>query len=186
MSSNAGTKVTSDPERFNKPINESAGVITSDSLAGESLASGGDFGSTTGAAASMQPSASTTTNTTDTTNATILAAAPDAEARQAKEDWSEAAQLNAGREITGKNAAFGGSADANDNAASQDDGRFQPKGASLTEGGFQGTEPNASFGTGIGGKGDPGRVALEGFQKAGAQQAADSGRKDEKLSNDGH
>ncbi|PSK35861.1 hypothetical protein B9Z65_5676 [Elsinoe australis] len=205
MSSSSGTKVTSDPERFTNPVNEGAGTVTSDSLAGESLQSGGSFGSTTGAAASAQPSSSTTTNTTDTSNATVLDAAPDAEARQAKETWSETAQLNAGRDITDKNAVFGGrgagsgTSDASGIsstnaasgvgerlAASQGEGLMQPKGGNLTEGGFQGTEPNASFGSEIGTKKDPGRAALDGFQKTQSQQAGDAGgRKDEKLSNDG-
>ncbi|OCK77186.1 hypothetical protein K432DRAFT_384892 [Lepidopterella palustris CBS 459.81] len=44
-----------------------------------------------------QPSYSTTTNNRDTSGATVLAAAPDAEAREAQEGWSENAQLNAGR-----------------------------------------------------------------------------------------
>ncbi|KAF4555018.1 Hypothetical protein D9617_3g020870 [Elsinoe fawcettii] len=211
MSHSSGTKVTSDPETVNNPVSEGAGVITSDSLAAESLSSGGDFGSTTGAVASKQPSKSTTTNTTDTSNATELAAAPDADARLAKESWSETAQLNAGREITENNAVFGGrtggssgpgvaggnanaGVTATTNAASgagergaaeQGNGLFQPKGANLTEGGFDGNEPNASFNQDIGGSKDPARVALQGLQKKDAQQAGSGGRTDEKLSNDG-
>ncbi|KAF2220469.1 hypothetical protein BDZ85DRAFT_302744 [Elsinoe ampelina] len=240
MSHSSGTKVTTDPTSQTNPINEAPGVITSDSLAGESLASGGDFGSTTGAAASSQPSKSTTTNTTDTSGATELAPAPNADARLAEEEWSETRQLNAGREISDKNAVFGernaGSAAtggssgsyaaasggsyggasgdvaggassggaiggvasggipstkaasgvAEREAARQGDGRFQPKGANLTEGGFDGNEPNASFSADVGTKNDPSRVALQGLQKADAQQpGVVGGQSQGGVSNDG-
>jgi len=100
-----GTKVTKDPEAFNKPINESSGIITSDSLAAESLRSGGSFGNDA-SGISDQPSRGTTTNNTDISNATVLDPAPDAEARLATEEWNENAQLNAGRGL-GKAAGRG-------------------------------------------------------------------------------
>ena len=48
-----------------------------------------------------QPSKSVNTNTTDTSGATQLDPAPDAEARQAKNDWKEETQLQAGSELGG-------------------------------------------------------------------------------------
>lgn len=51
-------------------------MITSDSLAAESLRDGGNFASGD-AAASSQPSKSTTTNTTDTSGASVLEPASD-------------------------------------------------------------------------------------------------------------
>lgn len=58
---------------------------------------GGDFASNTSKAGiSDQPSKGTTANNRDTSAATILDPAPDAEARQATEEWNESAVLNAG------------------------------------------------------------------------------------------
>jgi len=191
--SSSGTKVTSDPESQNNPKLESAGTITSDSLAGESLKSDGDFGSTTNAAASAQPSSSTNTNNTDTSGATTLAPAPDAEARQAGEEWSETAQLNAGSglESSGGNAyntstgsgSNGGPAPSYATAAG---GASQPKGENLQEGGFDSDAPNASFNSEVGTKNDPAREALAGFQGANAQVGGDAaGPKQTSITNDG-
>ncbi|PVH97761.1 hypothetical protein DM02DRAFT_673905 [Periconia macrospinosa] len=81
MPTSAGTKV----KDYTHAVPESVGVVTSDSLAAESLKNSGAFGSNNPkAAASMQPSHSTTTNTTDTSNARVLPPAPDAETRDAQ------------------------------------------------------------------------------------------------------
>lgn len=83
-------KVTTDPESTRNPIQEAVGTVTSDSLAAESLKSGGDFGAgNPKAAVSPQPSASTTTNNTDTSSAKKLDAAVDAQAREAEQGWNE-------------------------------------------------------------------------------------------------
>ncbi|KAH7132236.1 hypothetical protein B0J11DRAFT_521181 [Dendryphion nanum] len=101
-----GQKVTTDP-RSNQAIHEGVGVVTSDSLAAESLKGSGSFGEgNPHAAASKQPSKSTTTNTTDTSGATTLPPAVDAEAREAQQGWSETRQLNAATGL-GKNAGVG-------------------------------------------------------------------------------
>lgn len=55
-------------------------------------------------------------------------------------------------------------------------GYQKPKGKNLTEGGFSSDTPNASFGTKIGGGGDPGRVALGEFEKRNARAGDDIGR----------
>jgi hypothetical protein len=104
--SSVGTKVTKDPAaKQEKP--EAVGVVTSDSLAAESLKGSGSFGEgNPHAAASKQPSKSTTTNNTDTSGATTLPPAVDAEAREAREGWSEEQQLNAGKDL-GKDAGIG-------------------------------------------------------------------------------
>ena len=82
-------------------------MVTSDSLAAESIQEGGSFGANSDARGrSAQPSYSTTTNTTDVSGATRLEPAPDAEARQASEEWSESSQLNAGAEL-GKESGVG-------------------------------------------------------------------------------
>ncbi|KAF2817370.1 uncharacterized protein BDZ99DRAFT_493202 [Mytilinidion resinicola] len=103
--SSYGTKVTNDPSASD--IQEAVGTVTSDSLAAESLKGDGHFAEgNPKAAASSQKSAGSTANNRDTSGATTLDAAPDAEAREAQEEWSETSQLNAGRGL-GKDAGRG-------------------------------------------------------------------------------
>lgn len=153
------------------------------------------------AAASKQPSSSTTTNTTDTSGARELAPAPDAEAREAQEGWSESASLNAGKGL-GKEAGVGptyntsgketfsatrgnetgsstgvtgGYAGAAESA--QDPGVFKPKGNNINEGGFPKDSQNASFNNAeIGSKDDPGRVAEQNFAQKNAKAPGDGVR----------
>ena len=102
--SSHGTKVTS-----TSTTHEPTGLITSDSLAADSLSSGGSFAaSNPHAAASKQPSSSTTSNTTDTSSATTLPPAVDAEAREAEEGWVEEGRLNAGRGLGHSSDVSGG------------------------------------------------------------------------------
>lgn len=51
----------------------------------------------------------------------------------------------------------------------QNQGDLKPKGKNIKEGGFDSNDPNASFGTDIGSKNDPGRKAERGFQQATAE-----------------
>jgi len=95
MSTSHGQKVTTDPEAQTNPKNENPGVVTSDSLAGESLNQGGDFGTNSGALApNAQKSAGTTTNNTDTSGATTLDPARDSNARQTDELSGSGGQQN--------------------------------------------------------------------------------------------
>jgi len=52
---------------------------------------------------------------------------------------------------------------------------LKPKGANVTEGGFQGDEPNASFHTDIGSENDPGRAALNRLERTNFESAVDAG-----------
>lgn len=147
-----------------------------------------------------QPSKSTTTNTTDTSGATRLEPAPDAEARQASEEWSENAALNTGLgqgkeggggaggtsgglSDTTNTAAVGGVAEPGINPPSQP-GEFKPAGKSITEGGFDAPEQSAQFPE-PGSKNDPGRVALGGFQEENTPFSGGAGPREDKVSNDG-
>ncbi|KAI5207525.1 hypothetical protein E4T39_01912 [Aureobasidium subglaciale] len=195
--SSTGSKVTNDPQGINNPKIEKAGTITSDSLAGESLKSGGSFGAGSHAAASSQPSSSTTTNNTDTSGATTLQAAPDAEARQALEGWNEEAQLNAARGLS--SGGNSNSNSSNSHAAAPQSSYLAsgpantsgtagqaPHGKNISEGGFDSNAPNASFNTDIGGKNDPGRAALNDMQRNAQQSAGDAaGPKQTQVTNDG-
>ncbi|EMC99189.1 hypothetical protein BAUCODRAFT_146165 [Baudoinia panamericana UAMH 10762] len=213
MSSSQGTKVTKDPSALNDPKNENPGVVTSDSLAGESIQSGGSFAANSDARGPMgQSSAGTNTNNTDTSGARTLNAAPDAEARQAQEGWSETAAVKAGDKLGGKDAgigptyneAAGGSSGSGgggnyssgsgqgakapgyyDNPAPSMGDSFKPKGANLKEGGFSSDDPNASFDTDIGGKNDPGRAALGAMEARDAAPSGGAGARDQKVTGDG-
>ncbi|KAG9942996.1 hypothetical protein KCU85_g8957, partial [Aureobasidium melanogenum] len=188
--SSSGTKVTNTNEGINNPKVEKAGTVTSDSLAGESLKSGGTFGEGSHAAASSQPSSSTTTNNTDTSGATTLHAAADAEARQALEGWNEEAQLNAARGLSGNNSgappAPTSSYLAGSTANASGTTGQAPHGKNISEGGFDSNAPNASFNNDIGGKNDPGRSALNDMQRNAQQSAGDAALpKQQGVSNDG-
>ena len=205
-------------------------MVTSDSLASESIQEGGSFGASSDARGPMsQPSYSTTTNTADISNAERLDPAPDAEARQASEAWSESAQLNAGIGL-GKEAGRGptwNTPDVSDSTNRSSGGMSsggmssggtssggasgggtvgggtsggvgslgaattssasgpQPHGKNITEGGFDENAPNASFNTDIGGKDDPGRAALGGFQQENVPSAGGVGPREGEVTNDG-
>jgi hypothetical protein len=177
--------------------------VTSDSLAAESLKGDGDFGAgNPKAAASKQPSASSNTNNTDTSNATKLDAAVDAQAREAKDGWSEEQSLKAGKGL-GKESGVGptyntigssvnssgdtrGVSTGSQVGADGVQGNIAPtaayaqphhvggpKGANLTE------DPNlhgkTAFGE-IGTKQDPGRVAETDLAKKAAVSGGVSNR----------
>jgi len=173
MSSSTGTKVTTDPKTHQNPKIENPGEVLADSLAAESIRSGGQFAAgSSSRGPSGQPSHSTTTNTTDTSNATVLPAARDAPARLSKEEHNEAAELDAGRQPV---------PDASNSIPVS-----QPKGANLREGGFDPDAPNASFTTDIGSKKDPGRVALGVAQQKNLPVAGgDGGPRQVRITKDG-
>jgi hypothetical protein len=174
------TQVTTDPASKHASAHEAVGVVTSDSLAGESLKGDGSFGEgNPKAAASKQPSKSTNTNNTDTSGATKLNPAVDAEAREATEGWGETQQLNAGSGLgkdTGKGPTYatstsasgasggasnteggdvtGGYAGASDHARAP--GELKPKGKGLTE--TDDLEGKTAFGE-VGTDQDPSRKA---------------------------
>jgi hypothetical protein len=154
--------------------------------------SGGFASDNPHAAASQQPSAGSNANNDDTSNATRLAPAVDAEAREAQEGWSETSQLNASRGLrdseieTGNHEnVTGGYAGAADSARAP--GELKPKGKNITEGGFDSSAPNASFNNAeIGSKKDPGRVAEAKFQRENAQVAGDIGKQKGDIGESGY
>ena len=156
--------------------------MTSDSLAGESAKSGGDFASNTNPSVLAQPSRSSTAANTDISGATTLSAAPDAEARQAQEDWSETAQLNAGKGLKTGGKPYNTTTGSGQNVgaapsyvAADGPQHNTPHGKNLKEGGFDSDGPNASFNNDIGGKNDPGRIALDKMRKEGLEPIVGAG-----------
>ncbi|EME48724.1 hypothetical protein DOTSEDRAFT_19237 [Dothistroma septosporum NZE10] len=209
MSYSNGQKVTTAPESYQSPKNENPGTVLSDSLAAESITSGGSLAANSDARGpSSQPSKSTTTNTTDTSNATRLDPAPDAEARQAQEGWDDQNQLNAAGRIGNQQSSgntyitsggtLGGSGVSRqtqgedsaapnyvENPAPSQGGTLKPKGQNITEGGFDSSAPNASFTTDIGGKNDPGRDALRTFGEKNVPSSGGAGPREYEITNDG-
>jgi hypothetical protein len=176
-------QVTTDPRSQNDPKNENPGVVTSDSLAAQSIREGGSFAANSDARGPMdQPSYSTNTNTTDTSNAVRLEPAVDAEARQASEEWNESAQLNA--TLSGKGPTYNTASGGSDSGVTSAAGNVEPKpkGQNLQEGGFDPNAPNASFNTDIGSKNDPGRAALD---RIDVPVAGGAGPRQSNLTNDG-
>lgn len=134
-------------------IEESPGEIINDSLAADSLRSGGQFADGH-ASISGQKAAGSTAANKDTSSATTLGPAPDAEARLATEEWNESASLNASRnlnETKGEYNTVGGTGSAHTigtapSAQGRDGSKGeQPKGKNLTEGGFDEGASNASY-----------------------------------------
>jgi len=175
------------------------GIVTSDSLAGESLKGDGTFGEgNPKAAASNQPSYSTNTNNTDTSGAARLNPAVDAEAREATEAWSETQQMNAGAGL-GKDAGRGPTYSINTSASgptggapdwssddvtggyagageqARDAGELKPKGKGLTETDDLGGK--TVFGE-IGSRQDPSRKAEVDFFKRNALPGGSASAKD--------
>lgn len=157
--------------------NENPGVVTSDSLAAESIQEGGSFGG------DAPTSYTNRASNQDIASATRLDPAPDAEARAASEEWSETSQLNAGRSLGYQDSGRGPTY----NIPKSTDGIDppQPGGRNLTEGGFDTGAANASYSTDIGGKRDPGRVALGQFEEQNESAAGGAGPKQSRVTNDG-
>ncbi|KAF1815115.1 hypothetical protein P152DRAFT_447371 [Eremomyces bilateralis CBS 781.70] len=95
MPSSAGTKVSTDP-KSHAPNSEPTGEVLSDSLASESLQSGGGFAAGQSASAMKQSAHGTTSNVTDTHSAMKLNAAPDSQARRGQESRTGWGFLNEG------------------------------------------------------------------------------------------
>lgn len=160
------SQVTTDPES-NNVKNENPGIVASDSLAGESIKDGGSFAENSSSRGPMeQPARSLNSNTTDTSNATTLEATADRASRGDDEPSSDAFLSGAG------NASGRGNSSSGFDGSSAIDDVTRPKGANLTEGGFDSGAPNASFTAEIGSKNDPGR---EGLKKAEASDFPASG-----------
>ena len=190
-------------------------MVASDSLAAESIQEGGSFAANADNRGPMsQPAGSMTANTTDASNATILDAAPDAEAREVSEEWNEQGMLNSslGRKDVGAGPTYNTAANEGAGVVDQtnreqmygtgnaapapgyaaypasqmgsSENTFMPKGKDLTEGGFDADAPNASGTTDIGGKNDPGRYGLQRIEQENTPYAGGAGPTEDNLTKD--
>ncbi|KAE9969785.1 hypothetical protein EG328_001764 [Venturia inaequalis] len=157
------------------PIEEPTGEIINDSLAADSLRSGGQFADGHASISGQKAVGSTAANT-DTSGATTLGPAPDAEARLATEEWGESASLNASKslnETKGEYKTVGGTGSAHTvgtapSAQGRDGSKGElPKGKDLTEGGFDAGASNASYADVESGR-NPSRLAEAEFERRNA------------------
>jgi len=78
---------------------------------------------------------------------------------------------------SGNNSSSGGSSGsyASATGGQPSSENQKPKGANITEGGFDSSAPNASFNGDVGGKNDPGRLAETAMAKSAAESGAAGG-----------
>ena len=122
----------------------------------------------------------------------MLKPASDAAARQASQGSSEASSTSTSGQGSTSATSGGFSSSSSTggqsySAAAGGSSAAGPKGQNVQQGGFDSGAPNASFDTDIGGKNDPGRVALGEFQRSAAESGPDagSGPRQSGVSNDG-
>ncbi|KAK2625689.1 hypothetical protein QTJ16_005001 [Diplocarpon rosae] len=171
-----GTKVT-DP---NAPeVRESAGAIASDSLAAESTRADAGFAENRNSEPQGVSDSNSTFANENTSGATRLDPASDAEARMAEADRAEEKKLGVAATSYQTHPSSGRASDigtAPSHASSQFQDTTRPKGANLTEGGFDSRDSkNASFNSEIGSRDDPGRLAEQKFQRDNAGASAVTG-----------
>lgn len=148
-----------DPARYTDPRKEGAGAVASDSLAADSTRSGGGFSENRDSQPLGVSGSHSTLANEDTQSATRLGPAPDAEARKARDDWSD--QPSGGYQHQQQQQQQYPSTTSRIAPA----GSQKPKGKNLTEGGFDdSTSKNASFNSDIGTKQDPARLAENRLQ----------------------
>jgi len=177
--SSAGTKVTSTED----VKVENPGIVTSDSLAAESVKSGGDFAANSNNREPLsQPSASTTSNVTDTSSAVELPSAPDRPRREDGHEYVPGEEASSHQSHAKQSTQSGSTGASASQAASTEQ---KPKGKDLHEGGFDSSAPNASWTTDIGSKKDPGRVALQHFEEENNSAAHGAGPRQTELASEG-
>ena len=187
---------TTDPAT-NDVITEGSGAVTSDSLAAESVRSGGDFAENRGSEPLKVKGSNSTLANDDTSAATTLPPARDAESRDDQsqsQDTSSSSEQPGGvkddeeaggqSNIPAKTSAEGLSGDGAVEKSGPDvdaapsyvtnlavENTAKPKGKNITEGGFDSDDTNSAMPE-PGSEDDPGRASLQGFQN---QQAATVG-----------
>jgi hypothetical protein len=161
-SSSSGMKNTSGPSHYTEPVREKPGPIAADSLAAESVRSGGVFSQNPDSQPLGVMGSHSTFANTDVSSAKELPPAPNAEARLAEEDWStDFVHISSATQASPVGAEASGSpsrvAPTYIDPVVHNMGSAKPKGKGLTEGGFE-SDParNASFMSEIGSADDPG------------------------------
>ncbi|KAK3673452.1 hypothetical protein LTR78_006686 [Recurvomyces mirabilis] len=190
--------------------NENPGIVTSDSLAAESVQEGGSFGANSDDRGVIsQGSKGSTASNTNTSGARTIDPATSRSERDAEDETSghqsgasdltgsQGLGSSAGGVIyssvgsgnnTGSSGNTGSAQNTSgfNNSSSGVNENSRPKGANISEGGFDSDAPNASFTDDIGGKNDPGRAALGKMEAANEPGSGGTGpRQFGAVSNDG-
>ncbi|PYI21609.1 hypothetical protein BO99DRAFT_410832 [Aspergillus violaceofuscus CBS 115571] len=184
------TKVTSDPERYEQPIQEPSGPVTKDSLAAESATKGGAFAQNRGAQPMGVSGQNSTVTNTDTSNARKIEPAsqqPQPQSQQPNTDkihphqhqprhnvgqqqQQQQQQQQKHQQAPASGSGYqGGVAPSYVHDVLDNLGNTKPKGTNLQEGDIPDDAPNASYTTDIGSENDPGRLAQGGFQLRSAE-----------------
>ena len=203
---NRGTKVTHDP-RSQQPVEEPSGPVTNDSLAAESVRQGGGFSANRGAEPMGVSGDQSTVNNTDTSASIKLPSAQTAAQRQDRHEEQKYPECVVGQGnfpgTMSENGYAGGptatkkemgikageySTTGGSSGRSQPSDKSQPDvGASENKRGGLPSDnaKNVSFDSEIGSSQDPGREALNRFERSNAHSAYDSARPHQKGT-DGH
>ncbi|KAJ5247461.1 hypothetical protein N7468_002444 [Penicillium chermesinum] len=184
------TKVTTDPEAYQQPIDEPSGPVANDSLAAESVRQGGAFSQNRGAEPLGVSGSKSTLNNTDTSAATTLPSAPGGvrEDLGRQEKYPDAlggqgdfpgAHLPESGYTGGPSAAkqdlgITGGRNSGQTSASGSN-QYSSDNRGVQEGGFSGDYQNASFTSEIGSEQDPGRAAEQKFQRTNFESGPDVG-----------
>ena len=152
------------------PTKEGAGAVTSDSLAAESVRSGGAFGSNRDSEPLSVKGGNSTLNTTDTSSATTLPPAPDARTRD--QVWNESGGGDKYPEGAGGQGNFPGSHAGGSYSGGPTSAKREMMGGAGSGGG-EGYDTSGSGGAfseggagggggGRGGRGDAGQISSSG------------------------
>ncbi|KAJ5950434.1 uncharacterized protein N7479_008847 [Penicillium vulpinum] len=192
--SSRGTKVTNDP-RSQQPIEEPSGPITNDSLAAQSIRQGGGFSGNRGAEPMGVSGNQSTVKNTDTSASTKLPSASSSAQRQDRHEEQKYPECVVGQgNFPGThmdNSGYAGGSTAAKREMGIKAGEYSTasgssRGTQHNAGGIQeGDLPpddakNASFASEIGSSEDPGRGAINQFQRNNAHSVNDTGRVQQK------
>ncbi|KAJ5291240.1 hypothetical protein N7478_000491 [Penicillium angulare] len=204
------TKVTTDPRAFQQPIEEPSGPVPNDSLAAESVRGGGAFSENRGA---QPQGYSSQLKNPGSASETLPSAPVGGlrEDRDAQQKYPEALGgqgnfpgthisgyaggptatkkemgINTGSQAPASGSSRYNAGQAPSYVADVTDGyqQIKPDGRNIREGGFSSNDAkNASFEAEIGSDQDPGRAAINKFQRTNAESGPDAGRPDQKTLN---
>jgi len=198
------TKVTTDPRAAQQPIEEPTGPVPTDSLAAESVRQGGAFSQNRGAQPEdVSASQLKNTNSASTTLPSAPVGGlredrhaqekyPDALGGQGKYPGAHLASsgyaggptsakqdmgINTGNQAHASGSSQYNAGQAPSYVADVTDGyqHSKPDGRNIGHGGFSSDDKNASFDSEIGSEQDPGRAAINKFQRTNAKSAPDAG-----------
>jgi hypothetical protein len=204
------TKVTTDPLASQQPIEEPSGPVPNDSLAAESVQKGGAFNENRGAQPQGYSSSQLKNPGSASETLSSVPVGGLREDRNARQKYPEGAGgqgnfpgahhsgyaggstaakqemgINTGSRTTASGSSQYNAGQAPSYVADVTDGYqgTKPDGRNIHEGGFSSDAKNASFDAEIGSDQDPGRAAINKFQRTNAESGPDAGYPHQKSVN---